>query len=159
MLWNDIEGLYLGNLQRDDAATMANTVELRLPYLSRRFIEFSMQIPPSFKIKPPIRKYILRHLGKKLGLSEKIIQKPKRAIQFSSGSYDILKKLAKNFGFTKDFALKNGFFSPTQLFIDSIAFHLGFPNINPKIAKFLEKSTINLPDSIFTYENIVNKLI
>ncbi len=157
MMWNDLEELYIQNLQRDDAASMANSIELRLPYLNKGFIEHCMQIPPSCKIRPPIRKYILRQVGGKLGLPEKITQKPKRAMQFSSGSYDILKKLARNHGFTKDFALKNGFFSPTQLFIDSISYVLGFPNIELKIVKFLEKTSINWPDSVFKFKNAVNK--
>ncbi|NVM03955.1 MAG: hypothetical protein HWN67_16605 [Candidatus Helarchaeota archaeon] len=155
-LWEDIKNLPRVNLQRDDAVSMANTVELRLPYLNRRFVEFCMQIPPSFKIKPPIRKFILRQVGKKIGLSDKIIQIPKRAIQFSSGSYEILKKLAKKYGFTKNFALNNGFFSPTQLFIDSLSYFIGFPNIEPKVIKFMEKSSIKWPESFFKYKNIVN---
>lgn len=159
MLWEDVENLYTGNLQRDDAASMANGVELRLPYLNRRFIEVAMLVPPQLKVRPPQRKYILRHLGKSIGLSEKIAQQPKRAIQFSSGSYETLKKLAKRCGFTKNFALKNEFFSPTQLFIDSIAYLLGFPNIDPKVKKFVEKTRINWPDSFLKYENRVNTII
>ena len=159
LLWDDVRNLYLGNLQRDDGASMANTVELRLPYLTRKLIELAMQIPPSLKIQTPIRKYILRHIGKQIGLSEAIVQQPKRAIQFSSGSYDTLKKLAKQFGFSKDFVLKSGFFSPTQLFIDSFAYRLGFPNIDPKVIKFVEQTKIDWPDSILKHENLVNTII
>ncbi|MHA1379842.1 MAG: asparagine synthase-related protein [Candidatus Helarchaeota archaeon] len=158
MSWQDVKEMYKGNLQRDDSVAMANGIELRLPYLSKSFIEFAMQIPSSFKLLPPIRKYILRDVGNKLGLSEKIIQKRKKAIQFSSGSYSILKKLAKKYGFTKEFALKNGFFSPTQLFIDSISFILGFPDIDPKIINFVKKSPLNLPESVLKYKNVVNKI-
>jgi len=159
MLWDDIKNMYEVNLQRDDAASMAYRMELRLPYLCRNFIEFSMKIPAQFKIKPPIRKYILRRIGAQLGLSDNIIKKRKKALQFSSGSYDTLKKLSRQLGFTKDFALKNGFFSPTQLFINSLALFLGFPNINPKIIRLFEKSRINWPESFFKYKNLANKII
>ncbi len=157
-LWEDIVNSPTVNLERDDAVSMVNTVELRLPYLNRRFIEFSMQIPPSYKIKAPIRKFILRKIGKEIGLSEKIIKKPKRAIQFSSGSYDILKKLAKKYGFTKNFAMKNGFFSPTQLFLDSLAYFIGFPNIETKVIKFIERSPIKWPESFYKYKNVTNNI-
>lgn len=159
MLWEDVKNLYVDDLQRDDAASMANLVEIRVPYLNRNFIEFCMQIPPSFKINPPFRKYVLRYVGKELGLSEKIFQKPKHAVQFSSGSYDILKKLSRKYGFTKNFALKNDFFSPTQLFIDSVSYLLGFPNIEPKIVKSAEQLIKKLPDSFFKYQDLINKPI
>ncbi|MFX1297042.1 MAG: asparagine synthase-related protein [Promethearchaeota archaeon] len=159
ILRDDIQNLYLGNLQRDDAVSMAYTLELRLPYLTQDLIEFSMQIPASWKIQPPVRKYILRQVGKKIGLSEEYIKQPKRAIQFSSGSHNTLKKLGKELGFTKDFTLKNGFFSPTQLFIDSLAYILGFPDIEPKIIKFVKQKSINWPDSFLKFKNIINKII
>lgn len=159
LLWEDIENVYEVNLQRDDAAAMGSGVELRVPYLSREFVELAMQIPPKLKINNSIRKYILRQVGKMVGLPDAITQQPKRAIQFSSGSYATLKKLARHYGFTKDFVLKHGFFSPTQTFIDSVAYLLGFPHIDPKIGPILKKIKNKLPESILKYENLVNTII
>jgi asparagine synthase (glutamine-hydrolysing) len=158
-LWADIRNLPEDNLQRDDAASMAHTMELRLPYLIPKFVELCMQIPPSFKVQGSIRKYILRKIGENLHLPESITQEPKHAIQFSSGSYNILRKLAKQYGFDKNFALQHGFLSSTQLFIDSIAYILGFPNIDSKVIKFVEKTSINLPDSVFSHQNLVNQTV
>ncbi len=158
LLWEDIKNLSRGNLERDDAAAMAHAVELRLPYLTQQFIEMGMQIPPALKIHPPDRKFILRYVGKQLGLPESIFQKPKQAIQFSSGSYATLRKLARRCGFSKDFALKHGFFSPTQLFIDSLAALLGFPDIDEKTRKFVQQTAIPWPDSFLPYEKVVNKI-
>ncbi len=157
-LWNDVKSLYKGNLQRDDAVAMAHTMQLRLPYLTRDLIELSMQIPPNFKIQPPVRKYILRQVGIEAGLPKRFTQQPKRAIQFSSGSYETLKKLSRKIGFTKDFALSNGFFSPTQLFIDALTVFLGFPNKDPKVLKFVEETRITWPDTFWDLENIVNRV-
>ncbi len=159
LLWEDVENTYQVNLQRDDAAAMANTMELRLPYLTREFIELVMQIPTSLKIKKATRKHILRQVGKSIGLPESITQQPKRAIQFSSGSYETLKKLAKHHGFTKRFVLNHGFFSPTQTFIDSVAYLLGFPNLDPKISAFVEKTRIDWPESILEHKNLVNTIV
>lgn len=158
-LWDDVNNLYTVNLQRDDLATMAHGVELRLPYLMRQTVELAMQIPPALKIHPPHRKYILRKMGERLGLPKEITLQPKRAIQFSSGSYAILKKLAKYLGFTKDFVLQHGFFSPTQTFIDSAAHLLGFPDIDPKIVKLMTHTQIEWPESFLKYQNIINKTI
>jgi asparagine synthase (glutamine-hydrolysing) len=157
-LWDDVKNLYRVNLERDDAATMAGGVELRLPFLSRQTVELAMQIPAALKLQPPIRKYILRELGRKY-LPEELVQQPKRAIQFSSGSYVTLKKLAKQLGFTKEFVLNHGFFSPTQIFIDTLAHLLGFPNISPKIVKFVAQTRIDWPEAILKYENYVNQII
>ncbi|MHA1264880.1 MAG: asparagine synthase-related protein [Candidatus Helarchaeota archaeon] len=156
-LWKDVKNLSSVNLERDDAATMANGVELRLPYLTRATIEFAMQIPVTLKLRPPTRKYILRQLGKMLELPNAIVEQRKRAIQFSSGSYSTLKKLAKAVGFTKDFVLQHGFFSPTQTFIDSLAYLLGFPFINPKMAKFIDHARIHWPESFLEYRNWIQK--
>jgi len=158
-LWTDLRNLAEDSLRRDDAVTMAHSVELRFPYLTPKFVELSMQIPPAFKVQPPIRKYILRKIGETLNLPLSITQEPKRAIQFSSGSYEVLKKLARTYGFNKDFALKYGFFSPTQLFLDSIAYTLGLPNINPKVIEFVEKTHPTLPDSIYQHQNIFNQTV
>ncbi len=159
MLLEDVRNLSIVNLERDDAASMAHGIELRLPYLSRGLIECSLRVPAKFKIHGTTRKYILRKLGKGLGLPDSVTQQPKRAIQFSSGSYSTLKKLAGQFGFTKDFALKQGFFSPTQLFIDSLASFLGFPDNTPEMVKFTEQTQIEWPESFQKFENIVNKIV
>ncbi|MDD1777806.1 MAG: asparagine synthase C-terminal domain-containing protein, partial [Candidatus Helarchaeota archaeon] len=158
-LWTDVRNLAEDSLRRDDAVAMAHSVELRFPYLIPNFVELSMQIPPTFKVQPPIRKYILRKIGETLNLPLSITQEPKRAIQFSSGSYEVLRKLAKTYGFNKDFALKHGFFSSTQLFLDSIAYILGLPNINPKIIEFVEQAHPNLPDSIYKHRNMINQTV
>jgi asparagine synthase (glutamine-hydrolysing) len=158
-LWNDVRNLAEDSLRRNDAVAMAHSVELRFPYLLPKFVELSMQIPPAFKVQPPVRKYILRKIGENLNLPLKVTQEPKRAIQFSSGSYEVLKKLARSYGFTKDFVLKHGFFSPTQLFLDSIAFILGFPHIDPKVTEFVGKTHLNLPESIYKHQNIFNQTV
>lgn len=158
-LWADIQSLSKNNLQRDDAVSMAHTIELRLPYLLPKFVELSMQVPPSFKVHKFTRKYILRKIAENLNLPQNITQEAKHAIQFSSGSYNNLRKLAKQYGFDKNFALKHGFLSPTQLFIDSIAYILGFPNINSQVIKLVEKTSITLPDSVFSHRNLVNQTV
>ena len=54
-------------------------------------------------------------------MDEEIIQMKKTAIQFGSGSYRLLRKLAIEQGFTKEFALKYGYNDNTQLYLDYLA--------------------------------------
>lgn len=47
-------------LLKMDIASMANSLEARSPFLDHKLLEFSMNIPCSFKIKNGARKYILK---------------------------------------------------------------------------------------------------
>ena len=94
-LRHDIENMYHVNLERDDAVSMGNSVELRLPFLDKDLIEFALNIPVEEKIAgedDKIRKNILRDLGYELGLSEKFAYRPKKAAQYGTGIDKILRK-------------------------------------------------------------------
>ena len=97
-LWNDLVAIYRVNLQRDDAVAMANSVELRVPYLDVTVIKTAMGMPPSFKIGGPediLKKRILRRVAKMVDLPAKIVDRPKKAIQYGSGVDKVIKTLAK----------------------------------------------------------------
>ena len=102
-LYQDIFNIANRNLQRDDGASMANGVEIRLPFLDFELINYAMRIPPEFKIKQInsnyVRKYILRSLAKSLNLPEEIVTRKKTAVQYGSGSLKALKILAKKNGY------------------------------------------------------------
>lgn len=94
-LRHDIENMYHVNLQRDDAVSMANGVELRLPFLDKNLVEFALNIPVEYKIASAndrIRKNILRDLAKDLGLPEEFAYRPKKAAQYGTGIDKILRK-------------------------------------------------------------------
>lgn len=97
-LWDDILNLYHVNLQRDDAVTMANSIELRVPYLDLDIINTAMNIPMEYKIngkKDNLRKCILREVGMELGVPAEIVKRPKKAAQYGSGIHKMLKKILK----------------------------------------------------------------
>ncbi len=48
------------HLNRVDRMTMAHTLEARVPFLDHRLVEFSMTIPPKFKLNKFGEKYILK---------------------------------------------------------------------------------------------------
>jgi asparagine synthase (glutamine-hydrolysing) len=97
----DLDNISKNNLERDDAVTMANAVELRIPYLDSEVVELALRIAPELKIKNGVHKYILRLAAGKL-LPEELAMKEKKAAQYSSGIYSAIEKLAKKNGFKGD---------------------------------------------------------
>lgn len=97
-LKHDLDNIAENNLERDDAATMVNSVELRVPYLDREVVELALRIAPELKIKNGMRKYILRLAAGRL-LPEELALKEKKAAQYSSGIYSAIEKLARKKGF------------------------------------------------------------
>ena len=92
-LKEDIKHLYQVNLQRDDAVAMANSVELRVPYLDLDVINMAINIPMKYKItgeNDPLRKCILREVARDLGVPEEIVKRPKKAAQYGSGIHKML---------------------------------------------------------------------
>ena len=97
-LMKDLDNIALQNLERDDAVTMANSVELRVPFLDTEVVELAIRIAPELKMRNKTRKYILRLAAQEI-LPQELALKEKKAAQYSSGIYSALKKLAKKNGF------------------------------------------------------------
>ena len=99
-LIKDVNNLYHVNLQRDDAVTMANSVELRVPYLDPALVDFALKVPMEYKLdnkKDSLRKCILREIAADIGVPMEIVRRPKKAAQYGSGINKILvKKVLKN---------------------------------------------------------------
>lgn len=103
----DLENIAENNLLRDDAATMAHGVELRVPYLDIKVIEAAQNIDVSLKVhfngKDYIRKYILRKIAEKY-LPQEISCAPKKAIQYGTNVQKALIRIARDSGFKNDLA-------------------------------------------------------
>ena len=94
-LVKDVKNLYHVNLQRDDAVTMANSVELRVPYLDPRLVDMTLKVPMEYKLdngKDNLRKCILREIASDIGVPAEIVRRPKKAAQYGSGIHKILVK-------------------------------------------------------------------
>jgi asparagine synthase (glutamine-hydrolysing) len=94
-LVEDVKNLYHVNLQRDDAVTMANSVELRVPYLDPKLVEMALEVPIKYKLdnnKDNLRKCILREIAYDIGVPAEIVRRPKKAAQYGSGIHKILVK-------------------------------------------------------------------
>ncbi len=103
-LKKDLDNIAGNNLERDDAVTMVNAVELRVPYLDSEVVELALRIAPELKVHNSVRKYILRLSARKI-LPHELVFKEKKAAQYSSGIYSALLKLARKNGFMGERAL------------------------------------------------------
>ncbi len=135
----DIKKSASKNFARDEAIFSSKEITLYNPYLSEEIVKLTFSLPNRALItmdaKKPIKKHFLRLYAKSFGLDEKIIQKKKVAIQFGSGSYRLLRKIALKRGFTKDFSMQHGYLTNAQLYLDYTSQQHGIKNFNLKIEK------------------------
>ncbi|MEM3536639.1 MAG: asparagine synthetase B [Candidatus Bathyarchaeia archaeon] len=97
-MFNDVFKMYETNFERDFKICNYHNVELRFPFATYPLAEFATKLPLELKIERKangLRKLVLRKLAKNLGLPNFIVEKPKRAIQYSTGVNKTLKKLAR----------------------------------------------------------------
>lgn len=94
-LREDISNMYHVNLERDDACSMLNSVELRLPFLDEKLVELVLNIPDNKKIvsmHDDMRKSFLRKLAFEDGLDYDIAYRHKKAAQYGTGIDKLLRK-------------------------------------------------------------------
>mgnify|MGYP000607285576 FL=1 len=93
----DLENLYITNLERDELAVASAKSTLTTPYLTRKIYELSKSIELKMKLREVdgeiVRKWILRKAAEALGVPEKLRLRPKKAAQYGSGVFKIVKKL------------------------------------------------------------------
>ena len=96
-MWDGLETMWDRDLYRDDLATMANSVELRLPFLDLEVVKEAMTIHPKMKLGE-MKKQVLRQIAREEGVPEFIATRPKKAAQYGSGVDKAIRKLAKRKG-------------------------------------------------------------
>lgn len=110
-LLEDVLNIYHVNLQRDDAVSMANSVELRVPYLDGEVIKMALRIPMKYKINnahDDLRKCILRRIALECGVPREIALRPKKAAQYGSGIHKLLvRKVLKDESYMKTLKFTN----------------------------------------------------
>ncbi|MGP8319188.1 MAG: diphthine--ammonia ligase [Methanosarcinaceae archaeon] len=108
----DILKIYEKNTYRDDVVSMNNSIELRVPYLDKRLVEYCLKIPPRYKIdietgigtgidsdhEQNQNKLILRMVGENIGIPHEFTERRKQAAQYGSRFDKAIAKLAKKTG-------------------------------------------------------------
>jgi len=100
-IFNDVLRMYETNFERDFKICNFHNIELRLPFVTYQMAKFATDLPTELKIELPdkgLRKLVLRRAAQNLGLPRFIVNKPKRAIQYTTGINKTFKKLAKKKG-------------------------------------------------------------
>jgi len=107
--------MYERDTYRDDVVSMANSIELRVPFLDRDLIEYALKIPAKYKIEKGIEKAILRHVAESLGLPKEFAWRKKIAAQYGSKVDRAITKLTKNAGLRFKSELIRGFYPEARI--------------------------------------------
>jgi len=102
-MYHDIACSYETNFQRDSQICAFHKVELRLPFIDSKVIQYALSLPVNLKIKSaedPLRKWVLRKVAQNLKLPSFIVNRRKKAIQYATGVDKALRKLAEEEGLT-----------------------------------------------------------
>ncbi len=80
--------LYLHDdiLPKVDKASMANSLEVRAPFLDKDFSEFVSRLPSSYKMKGLARKYLIKKAFKNI-LPKEILNRPKKGFGIPTSSW------------------------------------------------------------------------
>ena len=98
-LFKDAVRLAEESFEREWASASSLGVRFELPGSDLKLTLEALSLPPRFKtsrFKDPLRKKVLRRAALRLGLPSTLTLKPKKAVQFGSGTVKVLKALAGN---------------------------------------------------------------
>jgi asparagine synthase (glutamine-hydrolysing) len=111
-MFHDVENAYRANFQRDNQVCSYHGVELRLPFIDRDVVDFSLRLPLRLKInsvEDRLRKRILRRVARNLEIPSFMADKPKKAVQYTTGVTKALQRLAKDESLTLRKYVENAF--------------------------------------------------
>ena len=77
--------------KRDNAMAQRWQLQTINPYLEKKVVDFCLTVPGELLIYKGQEKYLSRLLGKKLNLPSKIVERPKHAMQYSTGVSKLIK--------------------------------------------------------------------
>lgn len=100
------------NFQRDNSVCAFHKVDLRLPYVDREVVRFALSLPVDLKfysVDDPLRKRVLRHVAKNLGIPKFIAERTKKAVQYATGVDKVLRELARRRSLTQRDYIKEVF--------------------------------------------------
>jgi len=111
-MFRDIKNAYKVNFQRDNQTCSYHKVELRLPFIDRDVVDFTLRLPLRLKInsiEDKLRKRVLRRVARNLDIPSFIAEKRKKAFQYTTGVTKALQNLAKAKNLTLHEYIENKF--------------------------------------------------
>lgn len=97
-MFNDVVRLHENNIEGGIKICNFHDVKLLLPFGSYQVANFAITLPVELKIEKradTLRKLVLRKTAQNIGLPSSISEKPKKAVQYSTGISKTLKRIAK----------------------------------------------------------------
>jgi len=98
-VWESLVSASANDFEPGDKVAVTNGLGLRCPFAYLPLVQYALRIPAGFKVRvqngQPVRKFILRKLASSWGLPASVVDRPKRAIQYSTGVMNVLEKEAK----------------------------------------------------------------
>jgi asparagine synthase (glutamine-hydrolysing) len=102
-MFHDVANAYNYNFQRDNQVCAFHGIELRLPFIDINVVDFALRLPLHLKLnsmEDRLRKLVLRQVARNLDIPNFIADKPKKAVQYTTGVTKALKQAAKTEGLT-----------------------------------------------------------
>ena len=97
-MFRDVVNAYSDNFQRDNQVCAFHGIELRLPFIDHDVVDFAFRLPLRLKlnsVEDKLRKRVLRRMAHNLDIPDFIADKPKKAIQYTTGVTKALKRASK----------------------------------------------------------------
>ena len=98
-MFNDVVNIHISNLERDLKITSYLDVQLLLPFAMFELAEFALSLPLECKMEQKtdtLRKLVLRKVALNVGMPSSVVVRPKKAVQYSTGINEAIKRVAKN---------------------------------------------------------------
>jgi asparagine synthase (glutamine-hydrolysing) len=101
-MWNSVLAAAEGDFAPGDKVATSFGLELRCPFAYLPLAKFALELPVNLRVNVSagrvVRKYLLRKLAEKWDLPSYIVNRPKKAFQYSSGVQKVLVKEARRSG-------------------------------------------------------------
>lgn len=98
-IWKSVLAAPTNDFEPGDKVAVSLGLEMRCPFAYLPLVKSALQLPLSMKLRvsedKTTRKYALRKLAKRMKLPDSVVERPKKAVQYSSGVQKILRKEAR----------------------------------------------------------------
>ncbi len=103
-VWRSVLAASANDFEPGDKLAVSHHLDLRCPFAYLPLVDYALRLPISLKLRivggKVVRKYILRRVAADLNLPSSVVERPKKAVQYSTGVQKILLKEAKRRGLT-----------------------------------------------------------
>ena len=98
-VWRSVLAASVNDFEPGDKLAVSHRLDLRCPFAFLPLVEYALRLPVALKLRvvggKVVRKYILRRVASNWNLPTTVVNRPKRAVQYSTGVQKILLKEAK----------------------------------------------------------------